>query len=122
MISKYYEEGVNVIVPCFGVPAPIEIVYHGKPIGAPVVICLSGPVPYESDKAVPYKYNATILEDGVEVPIQTLSDVKNIAEANRVAHSGGFSHLSFEAVIMMIKRLLKGLNLRKKWGNLVALH
>ena len=47
-----------------------------------MVICLPGPVPYESDQAVPYKYNATILEDGVEVPIQPLFDVKNIVEAN----------------------------------------
>ena len=28
VMSKYSEEGVNVIVPCFGVPAPIEIEYH----------------------------------------------------------------------------------------------
>ena len=52
------------------------------------MICLSGPVPFKSDKVVPYKYNATILEDGVEVPIQPLSDVKNIAEASRVTRSG----------------------------------
>ena len=82
VMSKYSEEGVNFIVPCFGVPFPIEIEYHGKPTIAPVLICLSGPVPYKLDKAVPYKYNATILEDGVEVPIHPLSDVKNIAEAN----------------------------------------
>ena len=69
VMSKYSEEGVNIIVPCFRVPTPIEIEYHSKPVVAPVVICLQGPVPYESDKAVPYKYNATILEDVLEVPI-----------------------------------------------------
>ena len=37
---------------------------------------------------MPYKYNATILEDGVEIPIQPLYDVKNIGEANRVTRSG----------------------------------
>ena len=53
VMSKYSEEGVNVFVPCFGVHVPIEIEYHSKPIVAPVVICLSGPVPYKSDKVVP---------------------------------------------------------------------
>ena len=61
---------MNVIVPYFSVLAPIEIEYCSYPVVSPVVICLSGPVPYESDKVVPYKYNATILEDGVEVTIQ----------------------------------------------------
>ena len=28
VMSKYSKEGVNVIVPCFCVPAPIEIEYH----------------------------------------------------------------------------------------------
>ena len=69
VMSKYSEEGVNVIVPCFSVPALIEIEYHSKPNVALVVIWLSSHVPYESDKVKPYKYNATILEDGVEVPI-----------------------------------------------------
>ena len=82
VMSKYYEKGVNVIVPCFSVPVPIDIEYHIKPDVAPVVIYFPGPVPYESDKVVPYKYNAIILEDGVEVPIQPFSDVKNIDEAS----------------------------------------
>ena len=67
VISKYSEEGVNVIVPCFGVPASIEIEYHSQPIVAPMVIYLLGPVPYESDKVLPYKYNAIILEDETEI-------------------------------------------------------
>ena len=37
---------------------------------------------------MPYKYNATILEDGVENAIQPLSHVENIAEASRVTRSG----------------------------------
>ena len=88
VMFEYSKEGVNVVVPCFGVPAPINVEYHSKPVVAPVVICLPGLVPYKSDKVVPYKYNAIILEDGVEVPIQPLSDVKNIAEASRVTRSG----------------------------------
>ena len=88
VMSEYSEEGVNVVVPCFGVPAPINVEYHSKPFVAPVVICLPGHVPYESDKAAPYKYNVTILEDGVEVPIQSLSNIKNISKASRVTHIG----------------------------------
>ena len=37
---------------------------------------------------MPYKYNATILEDGVEIPIQPMPDVGNIAENSRVTHNG----------------------------------
>ena len=71
------EEGVNVIVPYFCAPAHLEAEYHSKPTVTPLVISLLGPVPYKSDKAVPYKYNATILEDGVEVPIQPMPGVGN---------------------------------------------
>ena len=42
------------------------------------MIFLPSLVPYKSDKVVPYKYNATILEDGVE----------NIAKPSRVTRSG----------------------------------
>ena len=52
------------------------------------MISLPGPIPYKSNKVVPYKYNATILEDGVEVPIQPMPDVGNIAENSRVTRSG----------------------------------
>ena len=82
------EEGVNAIVPCFGAPAHLEVEYHGKPAITPLVISFPGPIPYKSDKVVPYKYNATILEDGVEVPIQPMPDVGNIAKNSRVTRSG----------------------------------
>ena len=52
------------------------------------MISLPGPVPYKSNKAVPYKYNATILEDGVEFPIQPMPNVGNIAETSRVTRRG----------------------------------
>ena len=77
------KEGVNVIVPCFGAPAHFEVEYNSKPVVNPLVISLPGSIPYKSDKAVPYKYNATILEDGVEVPIQPMPDVGNIVEKSR---------------------------------------
>ena len=66
---------MNVIVPCFGAPTHLEVEYHSKPVFTPLVISLPGPVPYKSDKVVPYKYNATILEDGVEIPIQPMLDI-----------------------------------------------
>ena len=51
------EEGVNVIVPYFGAPAHLEFEYYSKPYVTPLVISLLGPIPYKSDKAVPYKYH-----------------------------------------------------------------
>src|SRR3954468_23357830 len=52
---------------------------------APLVIYLPGHVPYESDKAIPYKYNATFIENGKEIP---LPSVVNIADVSRVTTSG----------------------------------
>lgn len=46
------------------------------------------PTPYESDKVVPYKYNATMLEDGKEVPIPSFSSVVNITYISGVTQSG----------------------------------
>ena len=66
----------------------LKLNYHSKPTISPLVISLPGPVPYKSDKVVPYKYNATILEDGVEVPIQPMPNVGNIVETSRVTRSG----------------------------------
>ena len=88
LIPKFSEEGVNIVMPCFNDSTPVEIKYCSKSVVAPVVICLPGPVPYKSDKVVPYKYNATILDDGVEVPIQPLSSVGNIAETSKFTRSG----------------------------------
>ena len=75
-------------MPFFGAPAHFEVEYHSKSTITPLVISLPGLVPYKSDKAVPYKYNATILEDGVEVPIQPMPNVGNIAETSRVTLNG----------------------------------
>ena len=87
-MTDYVEEGLNVIVPCFGAPVHFEVEYHSKPAVTPLVISLPGPIPYKSDKDVPYKYNVTILKDGVEFPIQAMPDVGNIAENSRVTCSG----------------------------------
>lgn len=53
-----------------------------------LVIRLAGPMPYESDRAVPYKYNATMLEDGKEVHIPSFSSVENIANVSDVTRNG----------------------------------
>ena len=64
---------------------PVEIFFDSrKSADASLVICLPGPIPYVYEKAIPYKYNATMIEDGREIPIPPLPYVGNIAEDNRV--------------------------------------
>ncbi|KAI5445535.1 hypothetical protein KIW84_013678 [Lathyrus oleraceus] len=63
----------------------VEISYHPR---EPVVICPPGPMPYTSDKAVPYRYAATIIENGKEVEIKTLASVTNITANSRMTRSG----------------------------------
>ena len=53
MMTDYVEEGVNLILPCFGAPSYLEVEYYSKPAIAPLVISLSSSVPYKSDKDVP---------------------------------------------------------------------
>lgn len=61
------------------------IAYNGqKSVISPLVIRLVGPTPYESDKVVPYNYNATMLEDGKEVPIPSFSFIVNISDVSGV--------------------------------------
>jgi len=54
----------------------------------PLVICVPGPMPYASKRAIPYNYNATMLENGREVAIPPLPSVVNIAEDSRVLRNG----------------------------------
>ncbi|XP_050919823.1 uncharacterized protein LOC127137400 [Lathyrus oleraceus] len=79
------EQEVNVIIPCFNIPEKVEIAYHPR---EPVVICHPGPMPYTLDKAAPYRYAATIIENGKEVEIKTLASVTNIAANSRMTRSG----------------------------------
>ncbi|KAI5426540.1 hypothetical protein KIW84_032105 [Lathyrus oleraceus] len=46
-----------------------------------------GPVPYSSDKAIPFRYNAVAVEDGKEVPLPSPS-VVNIADVSGLTRSG----------------------------------
>lgn len=83
------EHGVNVIVPHFNILGPIVIAYNSqKPAISPLVIRLTSPTPYESDRDVPYKYNATMLKDGKEVTIPSLYSFVNIADVSGVTLSG----------------------------------
>jgi len=70
---------------------PVEIFFDSRTsagAGAPLVICLPGPIPYVSEKAIPNRYNATMIEDGREIPIPPLPSVGNIAEDSRVLRNG----------------------------------
>src|SRR3954465_6685563 len=86
--QEMIDQRVNVIEPCFEIPECVEIGYYGKAVVEPLVICLPGFVPYSSDKAIPYRYNATMLEAGKEVEIKPLSSIENIADVSRVTRSG----------------------------------
>ncbi|KAI5410069.1 hypothetical protein KIW84_055521 [Lathyrus oleraceus] len=47
----------------------------------------AGPVPYSSEKMVPYRYNAVALENGKEVPLPS-SSVVNIADISGLTRNG----------------------------------
>lgn len=77
---------VNVIVPQFNDSEPIQIIYEShKTSVTPPVINLSGPIPYQYDKTVPYKYNSTMNENGKKV---SLPSIINVADVSRVTRSG----------------------------------
>ncbi|GAU10217.1 hypothetical protein TSUD_423220, partial [Trifolium subterraneum] len=82
-------EDVCVIVPEFNVSDRLEMIYNsGEPTVTPLVICLSGPMPYMSLRVVPYRYDATMLQNGVETPIPPLISVDNIADNSKILRSG----------------------------------
>jgi hypothetical protein len=83
------EDDVFAIIPEFNIREKVEIAFNSqKPATTPLVICLPGPLPYTSNKAIPYKYNAIMIEDGQEIPIPTLPPSVNIAEVSTVTRSG----------------------------------
>ncbi|GAU48965.1 hypothetical protein TSUD_188120 [Trifolium subterraneum] len=82
-------EDVCVIVPEFNVSDRLEMIYNsGEPTVTPLVICLPGPMPYMSLRVVPYRYDATMLQDGVKTPIPSLISVDNIADNSKILRSG----------------------------------
>ncbi|KAI5444170.1 hypothetical protein KIW84_012694 [Lathyrus oleraceus] len=58
-----------------------------KKVSPALMIKPAGPVPYVSDKVVPYRYNAVMLKDGKEVPFP-LTFVVSILDVSGVTHSG----------------------------------
>ncbi|GAU10540.1 hypothetical protein TSUD_419480 [Trifolium subterraneum] len=88
LVTKKSED-VCVIVPEFNVSDRLEMIYNsGEPTVTPLVICLPGPMPYTSLRAVPYRYDATMLQNGVETPIPPLISVDNIADNSKILRSG----------------------------------
>ncbi|XP_050888140.1 uncharacterized protein LOC127093269 [Lathyrus oleraceus] len=53
-----------------------------------LVIRLEGPILYSFDKVVPYKYNATMIENGQEVPLPAANSVVSIVDVVKVTRSG----------------------------------
>ena len=60
------EPEVNMISSVFRIPELVIIKYNGsKQKASPALIIKpAGPVPYSSEKAVPYRYNAVAVENG----------------------------------------------------------
>ncbi|XP_050878569.1 uncharacterized protein LOC127082379 [Lathyrus oleraceus] len=90
------EHEVNIIVPRFNIPEPVVIVYNGqKPVVSPLVIRLTGLMPYESYKVVPYKYSAAMVEDApkrtedvnIEKPTQEKTHVMQAGQSSIVNQS-----------------------------------
>ncbi|KAI5407324.1 hypothetical protein KIW84_053543 [Lathyrus oleraceus] len=89
--SRHVDDDVNVIVPIFKQPERLVIQYddinnnnvNNRSVSS-LVIWLEGPVPYSSDKAIPYQYNATMIEGGQEVPLPTTRSVVSIVDVTKV--------------------------------------
>ncbi|KAI5388566.1 hypothetical protein KIW84_074306 [Lathyrus oleraceus] len=83
------EPEVNVISPVFRIPEPVIIKYNGsKQKASPALIIKPvGPVPYSSEKAVPYRYNAVAVENGKEFSLPS-SSIVNIADVSGLTRSG----------------------------------
>jgi len=83
------DDELRVVVLEFNIPEHVEVnSVNQKPVVTPLVICLPRPMPSASKKAIPYNYNATMLENGRKVPISSLPSVVNIAEDSRVLRNG----------------------------------
>lgn len=93
----------TIIVPRFNLPESVVIAYDGqKSVVSLLVIRLAGHTPYESDKAMPYKYNATMVEDDKEVSIHVFPFVVNITDVSGVTEVVGY----------FLLQLLRGLKIR----------
>jgi len=85
------DEGKNVCVvtSVFKTREPLVMTPNDvKPVRTPLVICSPRSKPYTSQKAIPYKYECTILEENKEIPLNTTVPVDNIADNRRILRSG----------------------------------
>ncbi|XP_050877297.1 uncharacterized protein LOC127081051, partial [Lathyrus oleraceus] len=93
-------EEVSVIEPVFNIPEPFEVTYHRRDVvhPSPVVVCMPTPFPFESTKAVPWKYDITMVDglvdgkpkivESKEVLENVDTDITNIAGTSRMTRSG----------------------------------
>ncbi|KAI5403814.1 hypothetical protein KIW84_051099 [Lathyrus oleraceus] len=87
-------DDANVIVLVFKTPERVVIQFdssnsnNSNRLVLPLVIWLSSQVPYVFNRVVLYQYNATMVENGQEVPLPTTNSVVNIADIAKVTRSG----------------------------------
>jgi hypothetical protein len=82
---KEKDKSVCVVTPVFRTREPLVItVNRARPAGTPLVICPPEQLPYSSQKAVPYNYEYTILEDGKKVPLDSPVPVDNITKSRKI--------------------------------------
>ncbi|XP_050878012.1 uncharacterized protein LOC127081826 [Lathyrus oleraceus] len=93
--SQHYRDignDVNVIFQVFKTPEQVVIQFNSNKndnrFVSPLVIRLAGPIPYASDKIITYKYNATMIDNGQEVPLLAANSVVSIANVVKVTRSG----------------------------------
>lgn len=101
--ARYLGDDVNVIVPVFKTHEQVVIQFDSSKRSnrsvSPLVIRLVGLVSYASDKVVPYKYDATMIKDGKEVPLPATNSVVRIFDVIKVIESSRvFSMVSLKVV------------------------
>jgi hypothetical protein len=80
---KDKDKGVCVVTHVFKTRERLVITPNcAKPAGTPLVICPPEPLPYTSQRAIPYKNECTILEDVKKIPLIPPNHVDNIAESS----------------------------------------
>ncbi|KAI5386035.1 hypothetical protein KIW84_072563 [Lathyrus oleraceus] len=91
VLQNRNEDEVDVISPVFRIPEHVIVKYDGnkKKVSPSMIIKPAGPVPYSSDKVVPYRYNTVMLKDGKEVSLPStyvvsISDVSGVTRSGRV--------------------------------------
>ena len=90
--SCHLGDDMNMIVPVFKTPERVVIQFDSSKninrLVSLLVIQLVGLVPYSSNKVVPYKYNATMIKNGQEVPLPSVNSVVSIADVVKVTRNG----------------------------------